>query len=246
MPPVPLADFLKELHRKNTDGAPLAGAINSRRGRRAERPDRGDAGPPSTSLPMRLDVQRARALWDKACAAGSFSAARVAARRSQGGQSDCPGWRPAGNHRLGIVPRWAILQPIMRPPGSGLIRPRAGAFRDRLGLGDCDWLRGEGLGSSMAGHRAEPLQRRPERSAVPAIATDPVSTRIAAVARCMVERPRRQKTPRRGQPGIVPAWPIDATAPAASRPPRPLSAPDPRIPLPKTVVFERCRRWRGP
>ncbi|KPP83665.1 MAG: putative aminoglycoside phosphotransferase [Rhodobacteraceae bacterium HLUCCA08] len=137
-----LADFLKELHRKNTDGAPLAGAINSRRGVALNALTEVTL-PAIDILADEVDVQRARALWDKACAAGS---------------SRPPVWLHGDLKADNLIVRDGVLRGIIDWGLSAVGDPAAdhatawvwidpsarGAFRDRLGLGDCDWLRAKG------------------------------------------------------------------------------------------------------
>jgi len=137
-----LADFLKELHLKDTTGAPLAGASNSRRGI-ALRELTEMTLPAIEIVADEIDAQRARALWDKACAAefsgppvwlhGDLKADNLIARDGVlRGVIDW-GLSAVGDPAADYATAWFWIDPTARA-----------GFRDHLNLADSDWLRAKG------------------------------------------------------------------------------------------------------
>ena len=137
-----LADFLQALHRKATAGAPPAGALNSRRGIPLD-------GLTPATLPAialladEIDGLRAQGLWQEACATGfrgapvwlhgDLKADNLIARDGHlRGVIDW-GLSAVGDPAADYAAAWSWIDPSART-----------AFRDRLGLGDDDWLRARG------------------------------------------------------------------------------------------------------
>ncbi len=137
-----LADFLAALRRKETTGAPRAGAANSRRGVAL-------AALATATLPAidmladEIDSVRAQNLWHRACAApfrdapvwlhGDLKADNLIARN--GALCGVIDWglSAVGDPAADYAAAWSWVDPSARA-----------AFRDRLGLDDDDWLRAQG------------------------------------------------------------------------------------------------------
>ncbi len=137
-----LADFLKELHRKNANGAPAAGESNSRRGIALN-------ALTEVTLPAieivadEIDAQSARGLWEKACAAefsrppvwlhGDLKADNLIVR--DGILSGVIDWglSAVGDPAADYATAWFWIDPSVRA-----------AFRGHLDLDDDDWLRAKG------------------------------------------------------------------------------------------------------
>ena len=137
-----LADFLTVLHRKETTGAPQAGAVNSRRGVTLDSLAAAML-PAIDMLADEIDTLHARNLWHRACAApfraapvwlhGDLKADNLIAR----GGALCGvidwGLSAVGDPAADYAAAWSWVDPSARA-----------AFRDRLGLDDDDWLRAKG------------------------------------------------------------------------------------------------------
>jgi aminoglycoside phosphotransferase (APT) family kinase protein len=137
-----LADFLKALHLKDTSGAPLAGASNSRRGIPLR---------DLTAVTLRaidavddeINVQGARDLWENACAV-KFSRPPVWLHGDLKGDNLIAmdgklrgvidwGLSAVGDPAADYATAWFWIDPSAR-----------GEFRDYLELDDRDWLRAKG------------------------------------------------------------------------------------------------------
>ena len=137
-----LAHFLRALHRKTTDGAPRAGARNSRRGVVLT-----ELSPVVTTairtLSDDIDANGARALWEAACAArfrgppvwlhGDLKADNLIARNGRlRGVIDW-GLSAVGDPAADYATAWFWIDPSARD-----------SFRAALDLDDDDWLRAKG------------------------------------------------------------------------------------------------------
>lgn len=137
-----LADFLKALHLKDTNGAPPAGASNSRRGIPLH--DLTDVALPAIDIVAdEIDAHRARALWEKACAAessqppvwlhGDLKADNLIVRNGMlSGVIDW-GLSAVGDPAADYATAWLWIDPIARA-----------RFREHLELDDGDWFRAKG------------------------------------------------------------------------------------------------------
>ncbi|MFN4101361.1 MAG: aminoglycoside phosphotransferase family protein [Pararhodobacter sp.] len=137
-----LAEFLRALHLKDTRGAPLAGASNSRRGIALR--ELAEATLPALSLVAdEIDLPRARALWEAACAEefsqppvwlhGDLKADNLIARNGKlSGVIDW-GLSAVGDPAADYATAWFWINPSART-----------GFRDHLELDDGDWLRAKG------------------------------------------------------------------------------------------------------
>jgi len=137
-----LADFLTALQRKETTGAPRAGAANSRRGVALDALAAATL-PAIDMLADEIDTLHARSLWHRACAApfrdaavwlhGDLKADNLIAR----GGLLCGvidwGLSAVGDPAADYAAAWSWVDP-----------PARAAFRDRLGLDEGDWLRAQG------------------------------------------------------------------------------------------------------
>ncbi|MDP3339476.1 phosphotransferase [Frigidibacter sp.] len=137
-----LADFLKALHRIETAGAPAAGAMNSRRGVALTSLTAATL-PAIDTLADEIDTVRARSLWHDAGGAGFGHA---------------PVWLHGDLKADNLIARGGLLYGVIDWGLSAVGDPAAdyaaawswvdpsdqGAFRDRLGLADDDWLRAKG------------------------------------------------------------------------------------------------------
>lgn len=137
-----LADFLKALHEKDTGGAPRAGACNSRRGV-ALRDMSGVTVPALDAVGDEVDLHRARALWDRACAApmpcppvwlhGDLKADNLIVR--DGALRGVIDWglSAVGDPAADYAAAWSWIDPSARAD-----------FRDRVCPDDADWQRARG------------------------------------------------------------------------------------------------------
>lgn len=137
-----LADFLKALHLKDTTGAPPAGARNNRRGV-ALSDLTGVTLPAIDIVADEIDAQRARALWEEACAAafsqppvwlhGDLKADNLIVRNGRLRGIIDWGLSAVGDPAADYATAWFWIDPSART-----------GFRDHLDLDDSDWLRAKG------------------------------------------------------------------------------------------------------
>lgn len=137
-----LASFLKALHKKKTDGAPLAGANNNRRGVALELLS-DDTLSSIDILADEIDVRLARSMWQAACSAecpevtvwlhGDLKADNLIANNGKlCGVIDW-GLSAVGDPAADYATAWSWVEPSAR-----------NTFREAMGLGDSDWLRSKG------------------------------------------------------------------------------------------------------
>ena len=137
-----LADFLKALHRKKTDNAPPAGALNNRRG--VPLAELSPVTLPAIDiLADEIDADRAHALWRAACDLtydlppvwlhGDLKTDNLIAR--DGALCGVIDWglSAVGDPAADYAAAWAWIDPSARI-----------AFRESLDLDGEDWLRAEG------------------------------------------------------------------------------------------------------
>ncbi len=168
-----LAGFLQSLQSIPSEGAPLAGERNSRRGvPLAELSDR--THPAIEAVADEIDAPRAHILWERACCErymgpsvwlhGDLKADNLLARDGV----------LAGRHRLGPFGggrssgRLCQCMVLGRSIRSRDVSRRLRVERERLAPG-------QGLGALCRRHRPRLLSGRSERGFVPAIAADPVA-----------------------------------------------------------------------
>ncbi|MDE4275136.1 aminoglycoside phosphotransferase family protein [Phaeobacter gallaeciensis] len=137
-----LAEFLMALHLRDTEGAPVAGESNNRRGVALQ--DLAHVVHPAIDiLKDEIDAPRARCLWDVACAAGvqdrpvwlhgDLKADNlIALDGTLRGVIDW-GLSAVGDPGVDYAAAWTWVDPAART-----------AFRDRLELQDRAWVRASG------------------------------------------------------------------------------------------------------
>lgn len=137
-----LAGFLSALHKKSTDNAPRAGALNNRRG--IPLVELSPVTLPAIDiLADEIDADRAHAVWRDACDLtyrrppvwlhGDLKADNLIAR--DGALCGVIDWglSAVGDPAADYAVAWSWIDPAARA-----------AFRESLGLEDDDWLRAEG------------------------------------------------------------------------------------------------------